>query len=90
MADRGVPTGVVERIVSRVGRLNDAIRANKALGEGFEIGHSFFCPPDSGVTDAETWWREVVSYEIGPLLDEYCFDRKSLALDLRKILEVDE
>ena len=48
----------------------------KVLGPGFEVGHSFFCPPADSTEslDWEAWYRFVVEWEIGPLLREYWFD----------------
>ena len=47
------------------------------LGEGFQIGHSYFCRPPTGLADADAWngwYTDVVRYEIEPLLREYWFD----------------
>lgn len=58
------------KICGRVGELNAAITAERDLGAGFCIGHSFFCPSD-GCTPDEAWYREVVEAEVAPLLEEY-------------------
>ena len=42
-------------------------------GEGFEIGHSYFCG-QTDITDA--WLHQVVNYDIIPMLQEYWFDNK--------------
>jgi hypothetical protein len=74
LKERGVTDGKRESIVHRIQNLNTTISADKRnLGRGFEIGHSFFCPTQQ-VTDEESWYRSVVQYEIGPLLNEYWFD----------------
>lgn len=42
---KGVPVDLVQRIVSRMTSLNDAIWNDRVnLGPGFRIGHSFFTP----------------------------------------------
>jgi len=41
------------------------------LGRGFRIGHSYFCGQEACTED---WLREVVEYDILPLLGEYWFD----------------
>lgn len=46
--------------------VNKDIAADAALGEGFRIGHSYFC----GASDA----RLVLRYELAPLVREYWFD----------------
>ena len=57
--------------------LNRQIRGHPQLGEGFQIGHSYFCRPPKGLADAaawNSWYMDVVRYEIEPLLREYWFD----------------
>ena len=47
------------------------------MGEGFQIGHSYFCgPPEDLAGDSawNDWYTDVVRYEIEPLLSEYWFD----------------
>jgi 5-methylcytosine-specific restriction enzyme B len=74
---RGAPPALVDRVIERVTALNAAIRKDeKYLGRGFEVGHSYFCPPAdvSESFDWGAWFRSVVEWEIGPLLREYWFD----------------
>lgn len=47
--------------------LNKRIAQDPALGEGYVIGHSYFCTDDANP-------EEIVKYEIGPTLREYWFD----------------
>ena len=67
---RGAGDGLVDRIKRRVGEVNKVIAQERDLGPGFQIGHSFFCPPEGTAPD-EPWFREVVHGEIRPLLEEY-------------------
>ncbi len=53
-------------LVSAVMQLNEAIRSDAGLGEGFEIGHSYFC---SNMAAAD-----IVEFELKPLLKEYWYD----------------
>ncbi len=70
----GARTVFVERIVERLTRLNAEIRSDKVnLGEGFVVGHSYFCP-EKAPRDWDQWYRNVIQYEVGPLLQEYWFD----------------
>lgn len=74
---QGIPSSLVDRIIERMTALNLTIRKDdKNLGRGFEVGHSYFCPPgdSSGTRDWEAWYRSVVEWEIAPLLREYWFD----------------
>ena len=70
--------GIVDKIIQRIGQLNELIKSDKNLGNGFQIGHSYFCEPDTMNGD-ENWYRFVIENEIGPLLDEYWFDNLEMA-----------
>ncbi|MCB1098778.1 MAG: AAA family ATPase [Verrucomicrobiae bacterium] len=70
----GVSADLAERIIERMRTLNQAITADfHELGEGYQIGHSFFCP-GNGMSPDERWYRFVVENEIKPLLREYWLD----------------
>lgn len=60
-------------VIMRIKELNNDIRKDTTLGKGFEIGHSYFAPEDISVINDE-WVRNVVEYEIIPLIEEYWFD----------------
>ena len=77
LQDQGAPSSLVDRIIERVTALNLTIsKDDKNLGRGFEVGHSYFCPPArcSETFDWEAWYRSVVEWEIAPLLREYWLD----------------
>ena len=74
LRQRGVPDDVIERIVAHLTALNQQIAADKNLGKGFCVGHSFFCPNAVAQTPDATWYQRVIHYEIRPLLEEYWFD----------------
>jgi 5-methylcytosine-specific restriction protein B len=81
---RGAPEALVEDVIRKIGRLNELIRADPTLGHGFQIGHSYFChsekTPPPWQHDAEAWVRDVLRFEIVPLLQEYWYDApKSVA-----------
>lgn len=61
-------------LIHTVEKLNDAIKADETLGEGFCIGHSYFSRYN--VVDDE-WLKAVVEFELIPLLKEYWFDEPS-------------
>jgi len=61
-------------LIECVKRLNDAIREDGSLGEGFCIGHSYFCELQDVTADA---LKDIVEYELIPLLKEYWFDEPS-------------
>jgi hypothetical protein len=61
---------VMERILARIGRLNEAIAKDTSnLGPGFCVGHSYFTQIKS-MDD----YLEVIRFQIAPLLREYWFD----------------
>ena len=61
-----------DRLVDEVKNLNKVISNDKSLGEGFCIGHSYFCGHTANEDDA--WIKEIVDYDIIPMLNEYWFD----------------
>ena len=64
---------LIEQIVKE---LNMAIvEDDESLGEGFRIGHSFFCNLNEDNIVEELDY--IVEYEIIPLLKEYWFDEQS-------------
>lgn len=68
----------LEKLVGVVESLNNAVSSDDSLGDGFRIGHSYFCT-DNEVTD--TWLKTVVEYEVIPLIKEYWFDDPSSIRD---------
>ncbi len=76
LADKNNPK--LDKLITVVESLNTAISAEESLGDGFRIGHSYFCT-DKEVTDE--WLRSVVDYEVVPLLKEYWFDEPSKVRD---------
>ena len=60
-------------VVREVVALNKEIAEDESLGEGFCIGHSYFCNMDADTcTDAAL--ASIVDYELIPMLKEYWFD----------------
>lgn len=58
---------LIEQIID----LNREIKTDESLGEGFRIGHSYFCGQTSCTED---WMKSVIYYDIIPMLQEYWFD----------------
>ncbi len=62
-----------EALVREVESLNRVIADDESLGEGFCIGHSYFCNMEAdSCTDAAL--ASIVDYELIPMLKEYWFD----------------
>lgn len=67
----GLQSETMNELISRVRELNKEIAADKSLGKGFCIGHSYFCGRD---ICTDEWLQSVVEYDILPMLNEYWFD----------------
>lgn len=67
-----------DRLINCVENLNAVIAADESLGEGFCIGHSYFCNLDE-VTDQTL--SGIVEFELIPLLKEYWFDEPTKVKD---------
>ena len=68
---------IVRRIVDTMTEINKTLGAERAFGEGYAIGHSFFCSYDAKTSpelSPERWMASVFEQEIEPLIDEYCVD----------------
>lgn len=71
------------KVIDAVKNLNKRIANDESLGEGFMIGHSYFCNAEK----KEGWLSGVVKYDIEPMLCEYWFDDLNKARDECKRLE---
>lgn len=60
-----------DRLIALVKELNEEITSDDSLGEGFCIGHSYFC---TKTTISDEWMKSVVEFELIPLIKEYWFD----------------
>ena len=79
---------IVNMLNDRLFALNEIIsdEDKSGLGKGFCIGHSYFCnKPVNGQT-ADQWYKNIIKYEISPLLDEYWWDDKDKANECKKEL----
>ena len=65
-----------EALVREVESLNRAIAEDESLGEGFCIGHSYFCNMEADSCTDEAL-ASIVDYELIPMLKEYWFDEPS-------------
>lgn len=64
----------VAKLIEELNNLNKEIEHTDTLGKGFQIGHSYLCIEDAEDEDL----RDVVKYEIIPLLEEYWYDEPSI------------
>lgn len=62
-------------LISKVINLNSVIEKDQSLGEGFCIGHSYFCDLTKEKCTKRRM-QEIVKYDLIPTLKEYWFDDK--------------
>ena len=79
-----------DKLIACVEELNRQISEDESLGDGFCIGHSYFCNLDvSELTDKKL--SMLVEYELIPLLKEYWFDEpvkvKEWSENLRSVIK---
>ncbi len=85
LTEKGLTVAMVEHICSAVTKVNGKIKEDINLGEGFQIGHSYFCSFISN-EDENKWWNEILSFELKPLLEEIWFDDSGKVADVLKQL----
>ncbi|WP_291290247.1 AAA family ATPase [Enorma sp.] len=71
-------------LVDKVREVNTEIEKDQALGQGFCIGHSYFCVRE-GITDGDV--HGIARFEIEPLIAEYWFDDQQKVRSLTDKLE---
>lgn len=69
----GLASDKFNRLISCVVQLNTKISEDTTLGEGFCIGHSYFCNLTKADIDGQAL-SDIVKFELIPLLKEYWFD----------------
>lgn len=80
----GLNSETLDELISKVKELNRKIVADKSLGRGFCIGHSYFCGRD---VCTDEWLHSVVDYDILPMLSEYWFDDENEFQRWKNILQ---
>ena len=68
------------KLISCIKQLNSKIAADISLGEGFCIGHSYFCGLTAKTATVQTL-TSIIEYELIPLLKEYWFDEPEKIID---------
>lgn len=73
---KGLKNKKLDNLIYCIENLNNDISTDESLGDGFCIGHSYFCNLEAeDINDREL--SGIVEYEIIPLLKEYWFDEPS-------------
>ena len=63
-----------DKVIKLIIEINEAIKNDKSLGDGFKIGHSYFCPNLKDRKGNKKDIIDIINYEIKPLLEEYWYD----------------
>ena len=73
----GTEESIAQKIIDRFTELNKVICDDASLGADFAIGHSYFCDNKNQIT--EKIYKDIIKYDIKPILEEYWFDNKDKA-----------
>lgn len=74
----GATEEMLDEIRQKMKSLNEMIVADESnFGKGYRIGHSFFVPSNEQKA-TEQWLKQVLQFEIKPLLEEYYCDDLAL------------
>lgn len=76
----GLENDKFNHLIAAVETLNNVIAADDSLGEGFCIGHSYFCNLNPDNLDDQAL-SAIVEFELIPLLKEYWFDELTKVRD---------
>ena len=74
--------GDEDEVIKKMIKLNKEIEEDSNLGKGFKIGHSYFC----NLSKEEDWYKNIIDYEINPLIEEYWFDDDKKAAQIKKMI----
>ena len=73
-----------DKLIEKIKKLNEAITQDQSLGKGFCIGHSYFCNAEECTVE---WMKDIVEFDILPMLSEYLFDDESKLNEWENILD---
>ncbi len=77
------------RIIAKFQSLNETIEADRQLGRGFRIGHSYLCDAEyDRLGEDMSWYNDVLEFEIKPLLEEYWYDQPNKVKEEAEKLKV--
>ena len=64
---------LIKHICNCITTVNNKIKEDNNLGIGYQIGHSYFCNCKNGTAE-DDWWKDLLEFELKPLLEEIWFD----------------
>lgn len=71
LESRNVPAELARGITECFSKLNAMIAEEPDLGDGFEVGHSYFCQTSTAAVRPHEWYVDILRSQIVPLLREY-------------------
>lgn len=74
-------------VINIIKKINEAIDDDKSLGNGFKIGHSYFCPQLKDRKGNKKDIQDIITYEIIPLLEEYWYDDEDSLIQWKNALD---
>lgn len=75
-------------VMNMIDELNIDIKDDPSLGEGFMIGHSYFCiEKENGDKATNNDIKEILNYDIKPLIEEYWYDENTMLDKWKKKIE---
>lgn len=74
LAQKQISEYLINHISNSIQKVNQEIKNDINLGEGFQIGHSYFCDFCIEKEEEKEWFHQVIQFEIKPLLEEIWFD----------------
>lgn len=78
----GISEELTLKIIDSINNVNEEIEEDDIeLGNGYKIGHSYFCNIDTTV-DEQKWYERIIKFEIKPLLEQYWFDNTKKVSEL--------
>lgn len=77
------------KLVDAVRNLNEEIKNDSSLGDGFVIGHSYFIDDPTCILEKAKRPEDIVEFDIAPTLREYWFDNRTKAdEEIKKLNDV--
>ena len=86
LSQKEISATLINHISNSIQKVNQEIAKDINLGEGFQIGHSYFCDYEKENQKEKDWFNQVLDFEIQPLLEEIWFDDSEKVVEMMKVL----
>lgn len=68
---KSINNNYFDKVINKIIELNEEIKNDESLGEGFMIGHSHFCELEGNYEES---LKSILKFDIIPMIKEYWFD----------------